>query len=68
MTIRQNIPDIGGGSLSGVIFVVIILAALTPFFAFRVLRHVIGERTMYSLLFSGGTASALSSGMGKVDS
>jgi hypothetical protein len=35
---------------------------------FSAIRRVIGERTMYSLLFSDGTASALSSGMGKVDS
>ena len=44
-TIGESIPIIGGGTLSGVVFVGIILAvALIPFFAFREIGRVIGER------------------------
>ena len=58
-TIGQSIPDIGGGSLSGVIFVAIILSvALIPFFAFREISLVLGQRTMHSLIFVEGAAAA----------
>ena len=68
-TIAQSIPDIGGGTPSGVIFIVIILAvALTPFFAFRELRRVIGERTLQSVLFAEGAAAAFQSRMRTGDS
>jgi hypothetical protein len=41
-TIGESIPSIGGGSLSGVFFVGIILAvALIPFFAFRAVGPLI---------------------------
>ena len=56
-TIAESIPVIGGGSLSGVFFVGIILAvALIPFFAFREIGRVIGERELHSLLFKDRVA------------
>ncbi len=52
-TIVQSIPNIGGGSPSGVFFVAIILAvALIPFFAFREIGRAIGERELHALLFT----------------
>jgi hypothetical protein len=64
-TIWESIPIIGGGSPSGVFFVGIILAiALIPFFAFREVGRVIGERELHSLMFTGGSkAAAFQSGM-----
>ena len=64
-TIGQSIPSIGGGSLSGVFFVGIILAvALIPFFAFTAVGRAIGERELHSLMFTGGPkAAAFRSGM-----
>jgi fumarate reductase subunit C len=64
MTIGQSIPSIGGGSVSGVIFVGIILAiALIPFFAFREVGRVLGERVLHSLVFTEGAAAAFPSRM-----
>jgi hypothetical protein len=54
-TIAQSIPSIGGGSLSGVVFVGIILSiALIPFFAFREIGRAIGERELRALLLTSG--------------
>jgi fumarate reductase subunit C len=54
-TIGESIPTIGGGTPSGVFFVGIILAiALIPFFAFREVGRVIGERALHALMFTGG--------------
>ena len=54
-TIDASIPSIGGGSPTGVFFVGIILAvALIPFFAFREIGRVIGERELHSLIFTDG--------------
>ncbi len=54
-TIGASIPSIGGGTPSGVFFVGIILAvALIPFFAFREIGRVIGERELHALLFRTG--------------
>ena len=51
-TIRESIPTIGGGSPRDVLFVGIILSiALIPFFAFREIGRVIGERELHALLF-----------------
>ena len=63
-TIGESIPSIGGGSLSGVFFVGIILSvALIPFFAFREIGRVIGERELHSLMFTDGAKAAFQSGM-----
>ena len=64
-TIGESIPSIGGGSLSGVFFVGIILSvALIPFFAFREVGRAIGERELHSLLFTDGAkAAAFQSGV-----
>jgi fumarate reductase subunit C len=60
-TIGESIPSIGGGTLSGVFFVGIILAvALIPFFAFREVGRVIGERALHSLMFTGGPEAGAS--------
>ncbi|HEV3489892.1 MAG TPA: hypothetical protein VG224_04745 [Reyranella sp.] len=62
MTIGQSIPSIGGGSPSGVIFVGIILSvALTPFFAFREIGRLLGERELHSLVFADGAKAAFQS-------
>jgi hypothetical protein len=51
-TIGESIPSIGGGSLSGIFFVGIILSiALIPFFAFREIGRVIGTRELHARLF-----------------
>ena len=64
MTIAQSIPSIGGGTLSGVFFVGIILAvALSPFFAFREIGRVIGERELHSLMFTDGAKAEFQSRM-----
>src|SRR5205085_11331695 len=58
-TIGESIPSIGGGSLSGVFFVGIILSvALIPFFAFSEVGRAIGERELHSLLFTDGAKAA----------
>src|SRR6266478_7470104 len=63
-TIAQSIPSIGGGTLSGVFFVGIILAvALIPFFAFREIGRVIGERELHSLMFTDGAKAEFQSRM-----
>jgi hypothetical protein len=63
-TIDQSIPSIGGGSLSGVIFVGIILSvALIPCFAFREMSRVIGERELHSLIFTDGAKAEFQSRM-----
>ena len=52
-TLAQSVPDIGGGSLGGILSVaVIITVALIPFFAFREVGRVIGERELRALLFT----------------
>jgi hypothetical protein len=58
-------PAIGGGSLSGVFLVGIILSvALIPFFAFREIGRVLGERELHSLIFTDGAkAAAFQSGI-----
>jgi hypothetical protein len=64
LTIGQSIPSIGGGSSSGVVFVAIILSvALTPFFAFREIARVLGERELHTLVFTEGAKAAFQSKM-----
>lgn len=63
-TIAQSIPDIGGGSPSGVLYVAIILAVgLIPFFAFREIGRVIGKHELRSLIFTDGARAAFQSRM-----
>src|ERR1700736_3487972 len=63
-TIGESIPIIGGGTPSGVFFVAIILSvALIPFFAFREIGRVIGERELHSLMFTDGAKAELQSRM-----
>ncbi len=58
-TIGESIPSIGGGTLTGVVFVGIILSiALIPFFAFREIGRVIGERELHSLILTDGAEAA----------
>jgi hypothetical protein len=48
----ESLSSVGGGSLRGILSVAaIMILALSPFFAFRELGRVIGEREMRSLLF-----------------
>ena len=54
-TFAESIPNIGGGSPSGVFFVAIILSVgLIPFFAFREIGRVIGKHELRSLIFTDG--------------
>jgi hypothetical protein len=61
----ESFPDIGGGSARGIFFMIIVISILLiPFFAFREIGQVIGERELHSLIFTrkrlqfaGGTAS-----------
>jgi hypothetical protein len=54
-TLLASMPSIGGGSLGGVLSVGAIVAfALIPFFAFREIGRVIGERELHILLFARG--------------
>jgi hypothetical protein len=60
-TVAQSIPDVGGGSPSGVFFVAIILSVgLIPFFAFREIGRVIGKHELRSLIFTDGGQSCIS--------
>ena len=64
-TIAESFPNIGGGGARGMFFMFIIISILLiPFFAFREIGQVIGERELHSLIFTrkrsqfaGATAS-----------
>jgi uncharacterized protein (DUF1810 family) len=65
--ISQSIPDIGGGTLQGILMIgIIMFVVLTPFFAFRELGRAIGTEQLRSLLFGGepkaGTAPPITPG------
>ena len=63
-TVAQSIPNIGGGSPSGVFFVAIILSVgLIPFFAFREIGRVIGKHELRSLIFTDGARAEFQSRM-----
>ena len=63
-TVAQSIPDIGSGSQTGLLFVAIIVSVgLIPFFAFREIGRVIGERELRSLIFTDGARAAFQSRM-----
>ena len=52
-TIAESFPNIGGGSPIGIFFMTVIIAVLLiPFFAFREIGQVIGERELHSLIFT----------------
>jgi hypothetical protein len=54
-TISQSIPAIGGESLQGLLsHGAIVLVAMIPFFAFREIGRVIGQRELWSLLLNRG--------------
>jgi hypothetical protein len=55
-TIAQSFPDIGGGSLNGILSLgATVFVALIPFFAFREISRVIGPGELWSLLLSRET-------------
>ena len=52
-TVAESFPDIGGGSLRGILsMIVVITVLLIPFFAYREIAQVIGESKLHSLLFT----------------
>ena len=54
--LSQSIPNIGGGTLQGILMVgIIMFVVLMPFFAFRELGRAIGTEQLRSLLFGGET-------------
>jgi uncharacterized protein (DUF1810 family) len=54
--LAQSIPNIGGGTLQGILMVgIIMFVVLTPFFAFRELGRAIGTEQLRSLLLGGET-------------
>lgn len=68
----QSIPDIGGGTLQGILMIgIIMFVVLTPFFAFRELGRAIGTEQLHSLLFGGetkaGTAPPIMPGSAMVE-
>jgi hypothetical protein len=64
-TIAESFPNIGGGSPRGIFsMIVVITVLLIPFFAYREIGQVIGQRELRSLIFTrkrsqfaGATAS-----------
>ena len=64
-TVAESFPNIGGGSPRGIFFMIVVITVLlSPFFAYREVGKVIGERELHSLMFTrkrsrfaGGTAS-----------
>jgi len=58
----QSIAEIGGGTLEGILVLMVILAVLLiPFFAFTELRGVVGESKLRKLFFSSRDQSEASS-------
>ncbi len=58
-TISHSIPNIGGGTLQGILMVAIIgFVVLMPFFAFMELERAIGSKQLSDLLFGRKTKSA----------
>ena len=52
-TIGESFPHIGDGSLRAFLFVIIIFSiALIPFFSFREIGRVFGERELRALFFT----------------
>ena len=57
-SLAASVPVIGGGGLAGLVCVAVILfVALTPFFAFRNLSHVIGPERLNAMLFGEAPSS-----------
>ena len=55
-TLSQSIPEIGGGTLQGILMVgIIMFVVLMPFFAFRELEGALGKEQLRFLLFRGKT-------------
>lgn len=55
-TISQGIPDIGGGTLQGILMIgIIMFVVLMPFFAFRELEGALGKEQLRLLLFGSKT-------------
>jgi hypothetical protein len=58
-TLSQSIPEIGGGTLQGILMVgIIMFVVLMPFFAFRELEGALGKEQLRLLLFGGETKAA----------
>jgi hypothetical protein len=52
-TVAESFPKIGGGSLRGIFsMIVVITVLLLPFFAYREIGKVIGQRELHSLIFT----------------
>jgi hypothetical protein len=52
-TVGESFPRIGGGSLRGIFFMIVIITILLiPFFAYREIGQVLGERKLHSLVFT----------------
>lgn len=55
-TIAESLPQIGGGSWSGMFVVALILfVGLVPLFSYRELARVLGKDELHSLIFKRGT-------------
>lgn len=55
-TLSASVPDVGGGTLAGVLATEIICAlALFPYFAVQELGKIIGQRALWRLLFKAGS-------------
>ena len=52
-TVAESFPNIGGGSPRGIFFMIVVITVLlSPFFAYREIGKLIGERELHSLMFT----------------
>jgi hypothetical protein len=58
-TAAESIPDIGGGSLKGILVVgLVMFIVLIPFFALKEISRAIGDDRLHELFFVRRTKSA----------
>lgn len=61
--LRASVPSIAGGTPQGVLIaLVIVSAALVPYFTFKELGRILGEDVLHSLLFERNSKSGASDG------
>ena len=52
-TVVESFPNIGGGTPRGIFFMIVVITVLlSPFFAYREIGKLIGQRELHSLMFT----------------
>ena len=52
-TVAESFPNIGGGTPRGIFFMIVVITVLlSPFFAYREIGKLIGQRELHSLMFT----------------